>query len=252
MDGGAPVQLAIDLQSKTVGGRVDGLAPGKHTLTITYRMNDFIVAIWSSEVEVKAGETSRVAIDSSILQYPDDDQDGLSNLQELLDGSDPKDPRSPMRLLSIHVTASDTNLGVGATVQLKVSGSFNAGADQDLTSFMNWQSSGDAIATVSSAGLVTALSPGTVVITAVHTATRLSGAIELTVIPAGSLPLTVTFGIKQLQFHWPKIGDDTFYRLFENPDGVSGFSQVGADIQAGTTTVTRDITVHRHNCVKAR
>ncbi|NKE69292.1 integrin [Nitrospiraceae bacterium HYJII51-Mn-bac16s-1-B09] len=117
---------------------------------------------------------------------------------------------------------------------------------------MNWQSSGDAVATVSDTGLVSAVSPGTVVITAVHTETHLSGTIEMTVIPPGSFPLTVTFGIKQLQFDWPKIGDDTFYRLFENPDGVSGFSQIGGDIPAGTTAVTRDIVVYRHNWGKAR
>jgi hypothetical protein len=54
---------------------------------------------------------------------------------------------------------------------------------------------------------------------------------------------TVTYGLKQLQFSWPTVSGASYYRLFENPDGVSGFTQVGGDI-AGTS-VTHPIALFR-------
>ncbi len=39
--------------------------------------------------------------------------------------------------------------------------------------------------------------------------------------------------LKAFRFTWSDVADATFYRLLENPDGVSGFSQVGGDIPAG-------------------
>ncbi len=42
----------------------------------------------------------------------------------------------------------------------------------------------------------------------------------------------------------------TYYRLLESPDGVSGFTQRGADIN--TTSHTLDIAVHRQDWVNAR
>jgi len=62
--------------------------------------------------------------------------------------------------------------------------------------------------------------------------------------------LSLDFGIKQLQFSWPAVQNATYYRLMENPDGVSGFTQRGADIT--TTSHTLDIAVHRQDWANAR
>ena len=62
--------------------------------------------------------------------------------------------------------------------------------------------------------------------------------------------LSLDLGIKQLQFSWPAVQNATYYRLMENPDGVSGFTQRGADIS--TTSHTLDIAVHRQNWGNAR
>lgn len=43
----------------------------------------------------------------------------------------------------------------------------------------------------------------------------------------------------------------TYYRLFENPDGHSGFTQVGTDIPAGTVSVTLNIAVHLNDFTNA-
>ena len=39
--------------------------------------------------------------------------------------------------------------------------------------------------------------------------------------------------IKSFRFDWTDVGDASHYRLMENPDGVSGYSQVGSDIPRG-------------------
>ncbi len=62
--------------------------------------------------------------------------------------------------------------------------------------------------------------------------------------------LSLDFGIKQLQFGWPAVQNATYYRLMENPDGVSGFVQRGANIT--TTSSTLDIAVHRQDWGNAR
>jgi len=64
--------------------------------------------------------------------------------------------------------------------------------------------------------------------------------------------LNLNFALKQLQFSWTAVSDAMTYRLFENPDGVSGYTQVGADMPATATTKTLDIAVHRHNWPNAR
>lgn len=64
--------------------------------------------------------------------------------------------------------------------------------------------------------------------------------------------LSVGFGLKQLQFSWTAASGATSYRLLQNPDGMSGFTQVGADLSSATTATALDIAVHRHNWAVAR
>jgi len=52
----------------------------------------------------------------------------------------------------------------------------------------------------------------------------------------------VSGGIKTLSFSWPAIEEATHYKLLNNPDGASGFSQVGSDI----TSISIDITIPVH------
>jgi hypothetical protein len=52
------------------------------------------------------------------------------------------------------------------------------------------------------------------------------------VAPPAAPTLSLGFGVKELQFSWPAANGATFYRLLENPDGVSGYTQVGANLTA--------------------
>lgn len=56
--------------------------------------------------------------------------------------------------------------------------------------------------------------------------------------------VTVIGEFKKFVFSWANVDGADYYRLLENADGHSGFSQVGNDIPAGTLSVTRDIAVH--------
>jgi hypothetical protein len=70
-------------------------------------------------------------------------------------------------LASIAVSRSViSNLAVGATQQLKATGTTKDGIAKDVTTMANWTSSDERIATVSETGLVTAIAPGKTTITA--------------------------------------------------------------------------------------
>lgn len=70
--------------------------------------------------------------------------------------------------------------------------------------------------------------------------------------PLAAPALTVGATIKQLTFRWVRVAGATSYRLLRNPDGASGFTQVGADYPADTTSATLDLAVHRHDWANAR
>jgi len=49
---------------------------------------------------------------------------------------------------------------------------------------------------------------------------------------------------KRFRFSWTDVDSASFYRLMENPDGVSGFTQVGADIPAGTEMYIHEVPLY--------
>jgi len=63
--------------------------------------------------------------------------------------------------------------------------------------------------------------------------------------------VTVDADIKQLIFSWDEVTSATHYRLMENLDGHSGFTQNGGDIPSDTLIVTKEIAVHLHDWVNA-
>jgi hypothetical protein len=75
-------------------------------------------------------------------------------------------------------------------------------------------------------------------------------AVNCVTTPPIAATLTVSFGLKQLKFSWNAVAGATFYRILQNPDGVSGFTQVGGDLTTLSTTI--DIAVHRHDFPNAR
>ena len=73
-------------------------------------------------------------------------------------------PAAPSTITSLSVTG--TAPAVGSSSQFTATETLSTGAVQDVTSSATWTSSDSTVATVSSAGLVTSLASGTVVISA--------------------------------------------------------------------------------------
>ncbi len=51
--------------------------------------------------------------------------------------------------------------------------------------------------------------------------------------------------VKGITLNWTDEADATFYRVLENPDGSSGFTQVGGDIPQGTGTNTKVVALYK-------
>jgi trimeric autotransporter adhesin len=64
--------------------------------------------------------------------------------------------------------------------------------------------------------------------------------------------LAMTIGLKQFRFSWTAVTGATSYRLLGNLDGVSGYTQIGADIAGAQIAHNLDISVHLHDWVNAR
>ncbi|MGB5080336.1 MAG: hypothetical protein WBO23_06300 [Burkholderiales bacterium] len=60
--------------------------------------------------------------------------------------------------------------------------------------------------------------------------------------PPAAPAMNLSFGVKELRFTWLAVSGATHYRLLENPDGVSGYTQVESDVT--TTSVNHSIPVH--------
>jgi uncharacterized protein YjdB len=86
-------------------------------------------------------------------------------------------------LTSIAVTAENdtTSITTGSPLQLTATGTYGDATTTVITSSMTWSSSDTTIATVDTAGLVTAVGPGTATITATDPITVISGNIAITV-----------------------------------------------------------------------
>jgi trimeric autotransporter adhesin len=93
-------------------------------------------------------------------------------------------------LQSIAVTPADTSLPVGETEQFTATGTYSDKSTQNLTTQVTWASSDTTWATISSAGLASAVSPGPVTISA--TLDGITGSTNLTIIAAALESIAVT------------------------------------------------------------
>lgn len=71
-------------------------------------------------------------------------------------------------------------------------------------------------------------------------------------LPPPAPSVSVGRSIPKLVFSWTESDGAAYYRLLENADGHSGFSQAVGDIPAGQLTVSRDTAVHLFDWTDAR
>jgi len=97
---------------------------------------------------------------------------------------------SSKTLESIGVTPANSTLAGRSTAQFSATGTYTDHSTQDITGSSTWSSSAASVATVSSAGLVSAVAPGTATITAASQG--ITGSTTLTVTPATLQSIAVT------------------------------------------------------------
>lgn len=127
-------------------------------------------------------------------------------------------PTPPPALLSVAVTPGTTYLATGATQQYTATGHYADGAATALTAGLTWTTSDAAVATVGSNGLVTAVGPGAVTVTASHTSTGISGTADLTArvvvaVPSASLPQAAAVGTGQTYVKISGLTAGAFYQV---------------------------------------
>ena len=93
-------------------------------------------------------------------------------------------------LQSIGVTPSNPSLAAGTTLQLTATGMWSDLSNEDLSSSASWASSDAAVLTVSAAGLVTAVAPGTATVTATSGSVAGSTTVTVTAATLQSIALT--------------------------------------------------------------
>lgn len=100
-------------------------------------------------------------------------------------------PGTPVRMSAISVSSTLTSVPQGLSTQLAASGNFTDGTTSVITNSVTWSSSNTAVATVSSRGLVTAVSTGTTTITA-RSAQGFINTLLITVTSANLISIAVT------------------------------------------------------------
>lgn len=93
-------------------------------------------------------------------------------------------------IVSLAVSPSDPSIALGATVQLKATGTYTDGSTQDLTNTASWTSSNTGAAIVSGSGMVTSKGQGSATITA--TSSQISGSAAVTVTAPALASLAVS------------------------------------------------------------
>ena len=112
-------------------------------------------------------------------------------------------PPPPPTVTAVQVAPAAATLGMGQNQQFTATAILSNGAQKNITSSASWLSTATSVATVSTTGLVTALTSGSTTVTATDAPTGIQGTVTLTVISPVSItvtpnsPTTVVGGAQQ-------------------------------------------------------
>jgi len=99
-------------------------------------------------------------------------------------------PVAPVTLSSVAVTPAAPTLQKGATQAFTATGTFSDGSTADLSNRVSWSSSDTTVATISPAGLASALAPGTTTISATTVSASASTTVTVAVPTLSSIAVT--------------------------------------------------------------
>lgn len=97
VDDQARQELTVDLGGNTISGSISGISNGIHTFVIevvfTYDSGtEVMLATASKQLDVSTGDNNLTIVSSDYVTNFDSDNDGLTNLEEINNGTPPVDP----------------------------------------------------------------------------------------------------------------------------------------------------------------
>ena len=187
----AIAQFLQSLNDGSVGGAIN--IPSSVTTALSGASVPATTLVSSAGVADQTTLTAIVATAGKQLVTPDAAKSALVSGQAAAGVDNTRgsvSPTAPVALSSLSASGALTKIGVGASLQLKVTGYYTDGTTKDITSQASYSSSNVAVATVTSAGLVSAATAGSVVITA--NVSNSSSTVNLTVVPVYSVTATVS------------------------------------------------------------
>ena len=111
-------------------------------------------------------------------------------------GSSPTSTTAPSSssatVSSLLVSGATSLSGVGQTVQLTATATFSNGTTQNVTATTTWQSSNTGVATVTSGGLVTAVTSGSVTLTATYQGKTATATVAIAISSFSQSTMTAT------------------------------------------------------------
>ncbi len=186
------VAAAPTLQSIAVTPANTSLATGKtEQFTATGTLSDSSTENLTSQVTWASSDTTWATINTTGLATAvSPGPVTISAAFDGITGSTGLTVVAPATLESIAVTPANTRLPTGETEQFKATGTLSDNTTENLTSQVTWTSSDTTWATISSAGLATAVSPGPVTISAAFDG--ITGSTGLTITAAVLKSIAVT------------------------------------------------------------
>ena len=180
------ISVSPPITSVAAGDTVQMTATGIYSDGTTVNLTDDVT--WSSS------DSSEATVSSTGLVT------GVSTGAVTIEAADPSASIdgtaavtvSPAELVAVTVSPALVNLPAGETEQLTATGYYSDGSTKNLTHQVTWSSSDSSDASVTSDGLVTAVSVGAATIQATDPTTSISGTAAVTVLPAVLLDVTVT------------------------------------------------------------
>ena len=96
IDGGIRSPMTVDSTAGTVSASIPGLSRATHTVLIEFEFTDGVdtitLATVSTTVDLSAGDASLTFADTDYTTSYDDDHDGITNVTEIINGTDPLVP----------------------------------------------------------------------------------------------------------------------------------------------------------------
>ncbi len=231
----------------TIGGTVSGLGAGKRLVLRNNGANDLVVGA-NGAFTFSGGLNTRAVYSVTVFSHP------VGQLCTVAGGSGAV---AEANVTNVAVSCVSNAVTIGGTVSGLVAGRTvvlrNNGGD-DLAVGTNGAFAFATPVVAGSTYSVSVLTQPTGQACSVGNASGTAAAVNIanitvtcvTVAPVGPAAPVLnppTFGVKELRFTWAAAAGATFYRLKEDADGTSGYTQVGPDLTA--LTVNHIIPVHR-------